>query len=169
MVPTRTARKAPEETEGARRSVILQQAPGKRALMPQKATMFPRSLCGALGPDDVATMTTAVTATAAMAVQNHHLSKMGASDGGGCAIAGGDTDRSRFTASGEIAVSGVATLVAGENVVPGAVAGSGARLPGEAGWLATGGGVVEGADPVAMPVAMPVAESVAVAAVLVAV
>jgi|GEM_PF-5102591 len=131
--------------------------------------MFPRSLCGALGPDDVATMTTAVTATAAMAVQNHHLSKMGASDGGGCAIAGGDTDRSRFTASGEIAVSGVATLVAGENVVPGAVAGSGARLPGEAGWLATGGGVVEGADPVAMPVAMPVAESVAVAAVLVAV
>jgi hypothetical protein len=97
--------------------------------------MFPRSLCGALGPDDVATMTTAVTATAAMAVQNHHLSKMGASDGGGCATAGGDTDRSRFTASGEIAVVGfgAGTLVAGENVVPGAVAGSGAGLPGAAG------------------------------------
>jgi hypothetical protein len=123
--------------------------------MPQKATMLPRSLCGALGPDEVATMTTAVTATAAMAVQNHHLSKMGASDGGGCATAGGDNDRSRFTAAGAVAVavSGVGTLVAGENVVPGAVAGSGARLPGAAGWLATGGGDVEGANPVAMPVA----------------
>lgn len=44
--------------------------------------MFPRSVLGVFGPDEVATITTAVTAKAAMAVQNHHFSNMGRSASG---------------------------------------------------------------------------------------
>ena len=65
--------------------------------------MLPRSVFGVLGPDDVATMTTAVTANAAMAVQNHHFSKMGRSASAGAAGGGAAF---RTTGGGAVTVVG---------------------------------------------------------------
>src|SRR5512147_1962760 len=96
--------------------------------------MLPRSVLGALGLDDTARMTTAVTATAPMAVQNHQRSKMGgldagetgagavdAKDGGGAAGTGATAVGSPAGATGAGSVPG-----SGSTGVTGAVAGGGA-------------------------------------------
>lgn len=102
--------------------------------------MLPRSVLGVLGPDDTARMTTAVTATAPMAVQNHQRSKMGASERGAADIGGvGATD------GGAVEGTGAGVAGASDPGAGGSEPGSGSI--GDKG-AATGGGAVGAGAPV---------------------
>lgn len=114
--------------------------------------MFPRSLRGALGPEDVATMTTDVTATAAIAVQNHHFSKIGASDSRGRATERGGA----VTSSPGMVVPGgpsAAGSSSGGGVVAGGGACAGAGAAPDNGSAAGSGSGSTGAAPGAVVVA----------------
>jgi hypothetical protein len=107
---------------------------------------LPRSVFGGLGPDDVATMTTAVTANAPMAVQNHHFSKTGPSAeraAGAVAVALTSTAAGASnTGSGAVAVPAAAVgtgVVAGDSAETVSTA---APVLVGAGVLAAGGGAV---------------------------
>lgn len=85
--------------------------------------MFPRSVRGVLGPDEAATMTTAVMAKAPIAVQNHHRSTMGRSGLAGVG-AGDSTATAGGTAAGGGGVAegvGVTALGSGSTGAGGAV------------------------------------------------
>lgn len=88
--------------------------------------MFPRSVRGALGPDEVATMTTVVTAKAPIAVQNHQRSKM---DGSGEADDGGVPPGSVATAGGGTAGAGDDGAAAAGSGSTGAAGGGAGDVP----------------------------------------